>query len=792
MEIDRILFTRGWRFALTEETDAVLPEYDDASFMPVTLPHDWQISQQRTQDMPGGPMQGFFPRAHRGVYRLHFDAPDSWAGKKVRVLFDGVQRYSTVYLNGRKIGGRPYGYVPFLCDMTDELIIGGKNLLSVEVDNRTPADADWYAEGGDRWYSGAGIYRNVWVLVDEEAHIAHDGVYVTAQPIFRGPSGDVPDVAGIRCDRADVHIRVETEGPCEGLCLSAEVFGPDGQRLLEKEMCAASMAEFAFVLEHPALWSPETPALYTARISLGKDVHEVRFGVRSAVFDGEEGFLLNCNKTKLWGVNLHHDGGAVGAAVPIEIWHRRLNALKKMGVNTIRMSHNPMAEELYDLCDEMGFLVVDELYDKWCNNRMYFDRIYDDWHLLDAEAMVRRDRNHPCVILWSVGNEIGHQYTALFEKCLSDLCNHVRKMDPTRALTAALIGFNLPNYNDITPMSQKIEGVRRYAQIVDVISGNYLEHFYEKLREAGIRKPILGSEVRNYYRLDEKTLNSVQFSNESPFTIVKKYDWVCGAIVWAGVDYLGESSMWPLRGWTGNPLDSTADWKLRAWYCASHFKNEPVMKLCVYDESEPWDGARGAWGFPQMRAHWKYDCFEKVLHVAVMTNCDTVKLYQNSQTARVAHLADFPDGMVHFYLPYIPGVLRAEGYRGGLLVCEDILRSDHEADVLRVICDRTDIPADGHSVAMIDVLLEDRFGSRYMLEDRRVHVKAEGTPVTILMDNGNAWSLEPFRKNESCTDHGHLLVLIQASEESGTTEVTLDVEGFGERRITLTFSDAEH
>ena len=786
MELDRILFTGNWLFSKTEDENAVRPDYDDSAFEHVTLPHDWQILETRIPDAKGGGSQGFFPREHMGVYRKHFSAPEEWKNKQIRLLFDGVQRFSTVYLNGKKVGGRPFGYVPFICDLTENIDFENENILSVSVDNREPEGMKLNIAGGDRWYSGAGIYRNVWILADENTHIANGGINVVASPVLKGPSGDVPDKAGIRCDRADVVLTCEIEGETNGFTVEAEI-SYRGETLLRLEKAASPVTVFRFEIPSPNLWSPETPNLYEAKISIREngDAHKIRFGVRSAEFDEEDGFLLNGVKTKLWGVNLHHDGGCVGAAVPIEIWERRLKAIKKLGANTIRASHNPMAEELYDLCDEMGFLVIDEIYDKWSDNNMYGDLFFDEWHDKDISAMIRRDRCHPSVILWSVGNEIGHQYSEIFYECLKDLVDHVRAIDNTRAVSCALIGFCTRDYNDVTPMGKKLAAVRRYAEIVDVFMGNYLEHFYEKLRESGMRKPIIGSEVRNYYILDENTLNNTQYKTKSPFHIVNKHDWVCGSLIWAGIDYLGEGSMWPLRGWTGDLLDSTGDWKLRAWYCAAAWKNEPVIKVCVYDETEPWDGSRGAWGFPQMRSHWKYTCFEKILHVAVMTNCDTVKLYQNSQTARVGYLKDSEDGMIHFYVPYIPGVLRAEGYRGGLLVCEDILRSDHNADTLRVEADRLSIPADGTSVSMIDLILEDKYAKRYMLENRRVSVKTSGAPVRILMDNGDAWSVDPFEKKESSFFNGHILIVAQAGTEKGETEIEIEVDGFAKKTLTL-------
>ena len=781
MELDRILFTKNWRFVLTEDEAACMPGYDDSALRAITLPHDWQVEQTRIPDAPGGGSQGYFPREHMGVYRLHFSADKAWQGKIVRLLFDGVQRFCQVWLNGQKVGGHAYGYVPFLCDLTDALDYAGDNVLAVKVDNRRVPGEN--IAGGDRWYSGAGIYRNVWLLVDEKTHIAHDGVRVVSAPQHKGPSGDVPDVAGIQCAEAFTTVTAQIEGDCAGLEAELTVCGPDEEIVYRKALPAQAVTKWEFSIHRPALWSPDSPSLYRARVTLGSDAQQVTFGVRSAVFDSEEGFLLNCVKTKLWGVNLHHDGGAVGAAVPIEIWVRRLKALKRMGVNTIRCSHNPQAEEFYDLCDEMGFLVIDEYCDKWEGCGMYFDRVWDDRHE-DLAAMIRRDGNHPCVILWSVGNEVSHQYSEKFYAYLQDLVDETRRLDPTRAVTAALIGFYLKDYNDVTPLGKKLAALKRYADIVDVISVNYMEHFYEKIREYGIRNPIIGSEVHMLYRFDEKTMNSVGVSPESPYEIVRKYDWVCGALVWAGVDYLGESTGWPVRGWTGNPIDVTGDWKLRAWYQAAQWRQAPVLKVCVYDESEPWDAARGWWGFPQMRSHWRYSQFEKVMHLAVMTNCDTVKLYQNSQTVRVAHLKDFPDGMVHFYLPYIPGVLRAEGYRGGEKVAEDVLYSDHEAVNLTVTLDRDVLPADGHSVAMIDLTLEDAHGRRYMLENRKVTFRAEG-PVTLLADNGNFACLAPYDAPEREMHNGHLMILVRAGLEAGQAEVIMDVEGFGERKVTI-------
>ena len=265
MEKTRVSFNTGWRFALTEDTAAVLPEHDDSSWRRLDLPHDWQIENPRSESAPRE--QGFYPREGVGVYRLRFTAPEEWRGRTVRVLFDGVQRFSEIWLNGKKIGGRPYGYVPILCDMTYELVYGGENLLAVRADNRDLSGGKWVARGGDRWYSGTGIYRNVWLLVQDPTHIANDGVRITAEPSMRGPRGDVPDVEGIRCGSAKICASAEVEGGLEGCAVRFEIFSPEGERVYFEERAAEPVTVFETRLEAPMLWSPDKPYLYRAEIA---------------------------------------------------------------------------------------------------------------------------------------------------------------------------------------------------------------------------------------------------------------------------------------------------------------------------------------------------------------------------------------------------------------------------------------------------------------------------------------------------------------------------------------------
>ncbi|MDR0554249.1 MAG: hypothetical protein LBG76_05555, partial [Treponema sp.] len=456
---------KNWKFALNngrcgDFEGAELPDFDDSAWRTLNLPHDWQIENNRDPEMDGGEGQGFFPRNQCGWYRYRFNAPLEWKDKWIRLRFDGVQRFSTIYLNGTEAGGRPYGYVPFDVDLNRSLKYGEENVLAVTVDNAKG--------GGDRWYSGAGIYRRVELSVTDKVFIPRDGVTVAVVHLDA-------DAACIRV-RAEVDNRTgksargEIQGRIEPPQSGAAAFvftlpfsiGADEKTTVESKI----------EIKNPRRWDIDDPALYSLSLCLGEDTTFLRFGLRETRFDGEEGFFLNNRPLKLKGVNLHHDGGALGAAVPQAVWRRRFNKLKALGCNAIRCSHNPQAEEFYDLADETGFLVIDEVYDKWAPTEMYYKEFFDNWWERDLEAMIRRDRNHPSVILWSVGNEVEYQNEERFYGQLARMCDAARSLDPGRPVSAALI-----NPRESWPLEQRISALMRYADIVDVLMLNYQESY---------------------------------------------------------------------------------------------------------------------------------------------------------------------------------------------------------------------------------------------------------------------------------------------------------------------------
>ncbi|HIU46494.1 MAG TPA: DUF4982 domain-containing protein [Candidatus Fimadaptatus faecigallinarum] len=807
MKTGRIPLNTGWLFSLDADARAAQPDFDAAAFEPVTLPHDWQIRAARDPDMPGGATQGFYPRAGIGWYRYEFTPGSDWQGKTVRVHFDGVQRFATVYLNGHEIGGHMYGYVPFEVELTDGLAFDRVNVLAVKVDNsenpaptcavisdeqmradvRSYAQAHGLAEaqllreyscGGDRWYSGAGIYRNVWLTVDEPICVLPRGLFITPNPAT-----------------GEVRVRLMTEnrtGAVANAVVSLNVTAPDGGACLSRgsfqEIAAGDgEIELAFTVPNPVRWDVDAPRLYELRARLssaGKPLDEVAstFGFREARFDPECGFLLNGRVLKLYGADLHHDGGAFGAAVPQRVWERRLRTLKGMGCNAIRCSHNPQAEEFYDICDQLGLIVIDELYDKWAGSSLYYQRLFlHDWQD-DLRRMIGRDYNHPSIVLWSMGNEVEIQYTEAFYAILGDMCALCRQLDPQRPVSSALIGYCLRDFNDRTPLEKRLAVGVRYGEIVDVFMGNYMEGFYDALRNAGLHRAFIGSEVFSYYRHED--LQVTNALARSPWRDVADKDYVAGGFVWAGIDYIGESLGWPCHGWTGCPVDSAGFMKLRAYHLMSQWTEQPVIRIGVYDESEPWDMANRMWGFPQMSGHWNYDCNGKMMHIAVMTNCDTVELYLNDDVKRVAH-PDAPDRLAHFYVDYRPGTLRAVGLRDGQPVCEQVLRTSRRPERLNMRAVESRLSSGG-DIAQLEIWLTDRFGQRYEQGTRQLRVSVDGAAELIKLDSGDFLATSEVADADRRTIRGHALAVVRSRGESGTAMVTAYVDGLAPASAEIT------
>ncbi len=767
----------GWRFALNPAGDPAQAAYDDSGWQAVTLPHDWQITRRRDKDMPGGAMQGFYPNEGVGWYRLRLTADAGEAQRVARLLFDGVQRFYSVYVNGEKAGEKAYGYVPWSCGIT---LREGENVIAVKVDNSVQVDSpdrpSYNGTARDRWYSGAGIYRSVALDLRGPVHILPDGLRVEYT---------------LRGDAADVQLRIRTENrtALRTTGVRVKVTGPDGAAIeaawvFRKQEPGAGTLTVPFTLENVQRWDIDAPKLYTVEAELydGEtllDARSVRTGFRESVFDGETGYALNGRPLKLRGVNLHHDAGAFGAVVPENVLRRRLERLKGIGCNAIRCSHNPKERLFYDLCDEMGFLVIDELYDKWRQSYygLFFGR---DWEA-DMDAWMNRDYNHPCVILWSVGNECPDQYSDAFFADLEMLCDGVRARDPGRPVSYALVGHMGKDFSDPAVYAECMAFTLRYASIVDVWMGNYSEGFYEANRAEGMKLPVIGSETFEFYRLADLTMYDpipAQAWND-----VEKHPWVCGGFVWAGVDYLGESMGWPGHGWTGCPIDSAGFVKLRGEYTKSVWTKEPMVKIAVYSEDESYDGASAWWSFPQMVPYWHQPRNHRMTHVAVFTNCETVRLRLNSSMWHTAK-PDPDDRMAHFLTAYRPGTLEVEGLIGGKIAASQTLYTSEQAEAPKLrIYEKTAKPGD---VLHAEAELFDKYGQLWIRERPMCRFRVEGPAEIAAVDNGDFdTTTEIFAAEERTLWNGHACAYLRVTGP-GLIRVTAVVEGYAPQKAEIT------
>lgn len=749
-----------WKFTKGDPADAEKVEFDDSTWRQVNVPHDWSIEGPKRKNNPGSTRVGYFPSGI-GWYRKSFDLPAGAASKRVCVQFDGVYRDSQVWINGHLLGRRPYGYSSFQYDLTLHLNHDGANLLAVRVNNS--------AQPNSRWYTGSGIYRNVRLVVTDALHVAHWGVSVTTPEVS-------PDNAVLR---------VETEvandhAAAAEITLVTRLINPAGdvvdQRETNRDAAANSQALFveSLSVSEPVLWSIERPRLYRIETIVkhdGRVVDQVSTtaGIRTARFDKDRGFLLNGQPVELKGVNLHHDGGSLGAAVPVRAWERRLEVLKSIGCNAIRTSHNPPAPELLDLCDRMGFVVIDEAFDKWGKP---YNRSFSEWGRRDLVDMIRRDRNHPCVVLWSVGNEVTGQGSEAFNSQLRQLVGWTREADPTRPVTVALKPFKPKSRED------NARKVTEIARLVDVISCNYQEQWFEDYRRAYPEVVILASESYAYYR--GRGLSYKAFYPRNSYLDAKEHDYVVGTFYWTGIDYLGEAvAGWPFHGWNGSLIDTCGWVRPVGQLVKSFWVEEPMVHIAVMDKAvNDILPTKDHWGWPPMRSHWNLPGMEgKKVKVATFTNCDEVELLVNGQSLGRKRLEDFPDRMIVWETPYSPGVIEARGINAGHAEASHALRTAGEPAQLRLIADRNEIQADGRDLCYIDVEIVDQHGALVPAAAHKIAFKVEGPGQIVGVDNGDITSMEPYQGTERSAFHGRAQVIVQSLRRARQITLTASADG---------------
>lgn len=752
-----------WLFSRGDAPSSEAPMFDDAQWRTVSVPHDWAIEGGVDKDAPTERGGGYRPS---GVswYRKRFSLPATASGKRIFVEFDGVMANSTVWINGQKVGTRPFGYVSFVYDLTGRVKLGDDqtNILAVRTDTTV--------QPASRWYTGQGIYRHVRLVVTDPVRISQWGLTVTT-----------PQVSA---DNAKVTVRanvLNNSPESRELAVHVTLVDPEGkpagaQTVAARRVGVGQSSDFVaeFTVAHPQLWDIGAGKLYRALASVagtdGKalDDDSVSFGIRDARFDAAQGFLLNGKVVKLKGVALHHDGGAVGAAVPLRVWERRLERLREVGVNAIRTAHNPPAPEFLDLCDRMGFVVMDEFFDAWTvgkpNAEKGYNLHFSEWGERDERDTIRRDRNHPSVIMWSTGNEIHDTPNApLAKNILATLVGIAHTEDPTRPVTQALFRPNTSHDYD-----------NGLADMLDVIGTNYRD---QELLAAQKKKPT------------RKIVGTEQDHNRQTWLYARDNPSYSGQFVWAGIDYLGEAD-WPFITSSAGLLDRTGRFKPLAYERQSWWTDQPMVRIARSDPALANADPRRRPGFDRV-SDWtpSNPATYKEANVEVYSNCDDVELFLNDKSLGAKPKAANASPRA-WRVPFEAGTLKAVGKNSGQVVATHELRTAGAPAKLIVSADRAKVARDWNDVSFVTVAAVDANGNPCPWADALVTFKVDGAGVLAAVDNGDRADPAPYQATERKLFRGECVALIKAGEAAGPITVTASAPGLPDATLTLEAVDA--
>lgn len=756
-------FNDGWLFLLKDDSAAVQTSYDDSKWRKLDLPHDWSVEGQLSPSLAS--CTGYLPGGI-GWYRKHFSITDKAA--RHYIYFEGVYNRSEVYLNGHLLGKRPNGYISFLYDLTPYLK-EGDNVLSVRVDHSRYADS--------RWYTGSGIYRDVWLVSAPEIHIAQWGIGWKATSLTDKQASVAVDM--------EVQKHISTTDKLE---LQATLYDADGKQVAQRRTRVADGSEgisketLTLKISRPHRWNLDAPYLYTLTTDLLSNGQRIdgsttNVGLRTLEFDANKGFALNGNWMKVKGVCIHHDAGVLGSVVPPEVWKRRLINLKEIGVNAIRMSHNPQAPIVYDLCDQLGLLVMDEASDEWefpkrkwiqgwNKGEPGFDGTYDffeEWIEQDVTDMVRRDRNHPSIFLWSIGNEVDYPNDPYSHPILDGasinqpmfggykpdapdamrigvianrLAARVRAVDTSRPVTGALAGVIMSNQT-------------AYPDAIDVVGYNYTENRYDEDHATYPNRVIYGSE---------------NGSGIDAWYAVKNKDFIFGQFIWTGTDYLGESGAWPSRGLNTGLLNFGSFAKPRGHFRASLWSEKPVTYIGTYPKNRHLSADA-----PDI---WNYDPGQEI-RVVCYTNAPQARLLLDGKVVGEMKPYDEKTGIIHWDIPYQAGELRAEGCdKDGKVLSDYSIKSSGRPYALRVSADRTTLTADRATAHLfIEVIDED--GTIVKLGDNDITCNIEGPARLLGLEASSNTDMSDYTDNRHRAFQGRLLAYIQTTGEKGQVRIKL-------------------
>jgi beta-galactosidase len=761
---DRSSFDAGWRFHLGDLTGAQQLQMNDADWKAVDLPHDWAIAGPFEPSNPSGGA-GAFASAGVGWYRKHFTLPSSTVGRRVFIVFDGVMANSDVWINGVLLGHRPYGYVSFQYELTDHFHAGQDNVIAVRADNSQ--------QPSSRWYEGAGIYRHVHLLVKDAAHLETWATFVST-----------PEVSA---DSATV--KVQTSALNQGatlvpLQLRVTLLDSQGHAKAKdtdpvQQIGAAQHGRFELSLHvtSPARWDIDHPQLYRARVELlaGKkvvDTETIPFGIREFHFDANTGFWLNGRNFKLNGVALHSDVGSLGMAAPLGLWEHRLLAMRKMGANAIRTAHNPVAPEFLDLCDRMGFLVMDEFFDQWtvAKNKYDYHLYFQDQHLRDLEDSVKRDRNHPSIILYSAGNEIHDTPNGeLAKSILGPMVALYHATDPTRPVTQALFRPNVSH-----------DYQNGLADMLDVVGQNYRPN---EILAAHAEKPT------------RKIVGTENIHDLGTWLAVRDHPAYSGMFIWAGTDYLGESRHWPLIGDASGMNDRTDAPKPDSLEREAWWSDHPVVHVVRRTASTPLAPTDPGYELEQFRPkqvlYNDWSPKDRGPHdeaVEVYSNCDEVELLLNGKSLGVKP-RNADDSSRRWSVPFSAGALQAVGRNRGVQVQQETLHTADASARIELRVEYAKLGTSFDNVAYLRAYVEDGHGTLVPDATSLLTFSVEGPGEILSTDNADNVYESVFHEPQRHAYHGTAIAIVRAHAASGQLRVHVTSPGLEAGMKTLVIGE---
>jgi beta-galactosidase len=760
-------FDLGWKFHLGDVTGAQASTFDDSAWTSLDVPHDWSISLSFSQSSASGSGGGYLDGGV-GWYRKSFSLPASSTGQRELVQFDGVYMDSTVWMNGTQICARPYGYISFECDFTSVAKFGATNVIAVRVNNQLPSS---------RWYSGSGIYRHVWLKAVNPVRVAYTGTQVTTSEITTSSA------------TVNVNVTIQNDASSsQQATVTSTLEDVAGLQVAQNTAAATTVAAGkaaavaqTMTVSNPKLWSLASPTLYAVVTTVSVngavvDTYATPFGIRSFAFDASKGFSLNGQGMKLNGVCNHHDLGSLGAAVNFRAIQKRLELLKQMGVNALRTSHNPPAPELLYLADSMGFVVMDEAFDTWTQAKVQYDyaRFFNQWATTDIADMVSRDRNHPSVVMWSIGNEIANVNPTTAKALMAA----VKTRDTTRVITQALNPYDAST-----------------AAVEDLVGINYNTGLYDSVHSSNPTWKLFGSETssavrsRGVYKLpvtsNVLTSSDTQCSSydnsvvawgtsaEQSWINVDTRAWIAGEFIWTGFDYIGEPTPygWPAKSSYFGAIDTAGFPKDVFYFYQSRWNQAgPTM---VHIAPMDWT----SWSAGQ------------TVPVFVYSNADSVELFLNGTSlgskAVVTTAGQANAGHLQWSVSYAAGTLQAKATKSGTVVATDIVQTAGAAAAVVLKVDRSTIAADGRDLAFVEADIVDAKGVTVPQASNSISFSVNGPGAIVGVDNGNAISHESYKGKTRGAFSGKALAIVRSTTASGTVSLSATSTGLTGGSVTF-------